>query len=207
MKSLLRVTVAAMLSAVMFVSCATTGAAALTEKATEMTPENSVVMIFVELYAYPSDTHLVQINPAYPAGKVVASYKNGGATEPLLPGACYMIYYPDLEKVTWAGIPSIDGSIAFPYLNATQTNKMTYGHRIEVPAKPGLYVYYPEIDIDAIKESNAIVIGKLTNDMDEWHKIPMYRKNIQKCFIKASKAYAGTAWEPLIDEYVEEWSE
>ena len=207
MKSLLRVTVAAMLSAVMFTSCATTGAAALTEKATEMTPENSVVMIFVELYAYPSDTHLVQINPAYPAGKVVASYKNGGATEPLLPGACYMIYYPALEKVTWAGIPSIDGSIAFPYLNATQTNKMTYGHRIEVPAKPGLYVYYPEIDIDAIKESNAIVIGKLTNDMDEWHKIPMYRKNIQKCFIKASKAYAGTAWEPLIDEYVEEWSE
>ena len=134
MKSLLRFTVAAMLSAVMFVSCATTGATALTEKATEMTPENSVVMIFVELDAYPTDTHLVQINPAYPAGKTSVEAKNGGATEPLLPGACYMIYYPALEKTPWAGIPSIDGSIAFPYLNATQTNKMTYGHRIEVPA-------------------------------------------------------------------------
>ena len=205
MKSLLRFTVAAMLSAVMFTSCLTTGATALTEKATEMTPENSVVMIFVSFYGSGYD--MVQINPAYPAGKASAEAKNGGATEPLVPGACYMIYYPGLEKTAWAGIPSIDGSIAFPYLNATQTNKMTYGHRIEVPAKPGLYVYYPEIDIDAIKESNAIVIGKLTNDMDEWHKIPMYRKNIQKCFIKASKAYAGTAWEPLIDEYVEEWSE
>lgn len=207
MKSLLRFTVAAMLSAVMFTSCLTTGGTALTEKATEMTPENSVVMIFVEFDAYSTDTHLVQINPAYPAGKASASAKNGGATEPLVPGSCYIIYYPALEKITWAGIPSIDGSIAFPYLNATQTNKMTYGHRIEVPAKPGLYVYYPEIDIDAIKESGALVIGKLTNDMEEWHKIPSYRNRIRKCFEKASKAYAGTAWEPLIDEYVEEWSE
>ena len=191
-------------ASILFFSCASTDVD-FTELGMEKTPENSVVMIFVSFYG--GGLEMVQINPAYPAGKASATDKNGGATEPLIPGACYMIYYPGLEKTAWAGIPSIDGSIAFPYLNATQTDKMTYGRRIEVPAKPGLYVYYPEIDIDAIKESNAIVIGKLTNDMDEWHKIPMYRKNIQKCFIKASKAYAGTAWEPLIDEYVEEWSE
>ena len=62
MKSLLRFTVAAMLSAVMFTSCLTTGATALTEKATEMTPENSVVMIFVSFYGSGYD--MVQINPA-----------------------------------------------------------------------------------------------------------------------------------------------
>ena len=203
MKSLLRFTVAAMLSAVMFTSCLTTGGtAAFAEKAEEMTPENSVVMIFVN-----QNLDLVQINPAYPAGKTSTGTKIGSVTEPLVPGSCYMIYYPNLEKITWAGIPSINDSLPFAYLNSTQTDKYNYGRRIEVPSKPGLYVYYPQMDIDAIKASGALVIGKLTNDIEEWHKIPMYRKSMQKCFEKAAKAYAGTAWEPLIDEYVEEWSE
>ncbi|MBR1536650.1 MAG: hypothetical protein IJ630_06915 [Treponema sp.] len=191
-------------ASILFFSCASTDVD-FTELGMEKTPENSVVMIFVSFYG--GGLELVQINPAYPAGKASATDKNGGATEPLIPGACYMIYYPYLEETPWAGIPSIENSIGFAYLNEKQTDKLSLGHRIEVPSKPGLYVYYPKIDIDAIKESNAIVIGKLTNDMEEWHKIPSYRNRIRKCFEKASKAYRGTAWESLINEYVEEWSE
>ena len=203
MKSLFRFTALALLSAVMFFSCATSGVSDVAEK---MTPENSVVMIFVS-FSTSRDYEMVQINPAYSAGKSKIVAKNGGATGPLVPGACYMIYYSDFGKLLWTGAPSITDSISFAYLNGSQTDRIRSGRKIEVPSKPGLYVYYPEMDIDAIKNSGGIVIGKLTNDMDEWHKIPMYRKTIQKCFIKAAKAYAGTEWEPLIEEYVEEWSE
>ena len=89
MKSLLRLTVAAMFSAVMFVSCATTGGvSAFAEKAETMTPENSVVFVVGESI----ETAWVQINPKYPVDHFFVKPKRWNAvTSPVVPGSCYLI--------------------------------------------------------------------------------------------------------------------
>lgn len=171
------------------------------ELSKENTPENSVVMIFVGY----GDFDLYQINPEYPANYCSVK-QSSGCTTPLAPGSCYINCVPDITKTSWLGAPSITDSLPLAYLNAPQTDKFRRGVRISVPTEPGLYVYYVQMDIDAIKESGAIVIGKMTNDIEERKQSSMYRNAYLKIFKNCAKLYAGTDWEPLINEYVEEWT-
>ena len=204
MKSFLKHAVALMLSSVIFLSCATTKIdyAAMSQ---ELTPENSVVLIYPE--PNELDYDLVQINPDYPADRFTV-LNDAGCTKPLVPGSCYFKAFNDdmIERDYCAGTPCIADSMPLSYLNAEQTKKISVGRKIVVPSKPGLYVCYPQYDIDAIQESDAVVIGKLSNDIEEWKKSSLVRYVYRKRFQKCAKLYAGTAWEPLIQKYVEEWS-
>lgn len=202
MKSFFKYAVALMVSSLMFFSCATTKIdyAAMAE---EHTPENSVVLIYLN----QGDYDLVQINPEFPADRFTVN-DEAGCTKPLAPGSCYFktIIDDTIEDFAWTGTPCIGDSLPLVNLNTTQTEKFTRGRRITVPSKPGLYVYYPQYDIDAIKNSNTIVIGKLTNDIEEWKKSSITRNAMRKRLQKCAELYAGTAWEPLIQKYVEEWT-
>ena len=205
MKSFVKLFGVVTLCSTLFIGCATTsgGPSPMAEIAAERTPENSVVMIIF----YNDDFDLVQLNPAYGPDNFTVK-ANSGATPPLKPGSCYMkvrVCYND--RGSYIGLPSIYDSLPFAYLNGRQTKNFRTGTKINVPKEPGLYVYYPNIDWDAIKASGALVIGKATNDIDEWKKSSMYRNYFRKHFENCAKLYAGTAWEPLIEEYVEEWSD
>ena len=169
------------------------------ELGTEYTPDNSVVMIFAGYDGFA----LRQINPDFPPDVFTVSY-DSGCTQPMLPGSCYM-------KTAFSvagGYPCITDSFIYPYLNTDQnTDKFIDGLRITVPTKPGLYVYYVQYDIDEVKK-NSIIIGNADsmNDVEAWKNSSIARNTIKKIFEKSAKLYAGTAWEPLINEYVEEWS-
>ena len=170
---------------------------------TENTPDNSVVMIF----AGYDDFAVRQINPKFPVNKFEVK-ADACCTPPVVPGSCYMIhsFETPLKGKHW-GLPCM-GYAWTVSLNAKQPEHFGYGTKISVPTKPGLYVYYVQYDVDAIKNSGGIVIGNLDkmNDLDAWKESSIVRNKMKRIFEKSAKNYAGTAWEPLINEYVKEWS-
>ena len=170
---------------------------------TENTPENSVVMIF----AGYNEFAVRQINPEFPVNKFKVK-EDSGCTPPLVPGSCYMIHSYDVPvKGKAPGLPCM-GYLWTISLNAKEPEHFGYGTKISVPTEPGLYVYYVQYDIDAIKDSNRIIIGNVDNmnDLDAWKKSSVVRNKMKKIFEKSAKLYAGTEWEELINEYVKEWS-
>lgn len=169
---------------------------------TEFTPENSVVILYVG-FQFSDSSEFYQINPDYPPNHFRWEEKSG-CTAPMVPGSCYIKAQADVEKGSWAGSPSIAYSLPIVYLNKEPTEKWVNGIRITVPSKPGLYVSYAQLDMEALKGS--IVIGNPTNDTNEWKKSKFACNYIQKYFKNCAKIYEGTPWEPLINEYVKEWT-
>lgn len=163
--------------------------AALCEK---FTPENSVVMIFFQ----QNDFDMFQMNPEY-AQNVINLKQSEGCTTPMEPGSNYLIFVKDVAGSTnWIGTPSIVDSLPLPYLNY---NKKTFysGSRLTVPDKPGLYLQFFAIE-NVEKSQNAT--------LEDYKKSKIARNFILSRLKKTAKLYAGTAWEPLINEHIEEWS-
>lgn len=163
--------------------------AALSEK---FTPENSVVMIFFQ----QNDFDMYQMNPEYAQNKIVLK-QSDGCTTPMEPGSNYLIFVKDVTGSTnWIGTPSIPATLPLPYLNYAKSTFFS-GSRITVPTKPGLYLQFFAIENDE-KSQNAT--------LEDYKKSKIARNFILSRLKKTAKLYAGTAWEPLINEHVEEWS-
>ncbi|MCR5725502.1 MAG: hypothetical protein K6G80_10495 [Treponema sp.] len=189
-------------SAVLFMSCLSTRVdyAARSE---ERTPENSAVMVYI----VQEEFDLVQINPDFAQDRFTVQYGKG-FTPPVENGSCYLKVYRIKESDNWAGAPCITGSLPFSYLNAEQGEHFTRGTRLVMPTEPGLHLVYFPIDIEALKkETNTIVIGakNYPKTLEELKKSMLGRHMVLKSLRKALKSYAGTAWEPVINEKIQEW--
>lgn len=199
-----RVGLAAALCATLFafstVGCASTKVDYMAESA-EKTPENSVLMIFIGQASFD----LYQMNPAFEPDKIPV-VEASGCTTPMQPGSCYIVTeQDDRMKMKWLGAASVPDSLPLSYLNAAQTDSFTIGRKIIVPEKPGLYVEYLMVDVEKAKENGAIVIGGQYNTVEKWKESGFIRRFVRRRLEKSAKAYAGTAWEPLIREQIEEW--
>ena len=165
---------------------------------TEFTPENSVVMIFVGYYG---NSDFYQINPEFPPNHFQVK-EASGCTVPLVPGSCYVKASSDMSG-SWTGSPSIVYSLPIIYLNKEQDDKWQLGLKVTVPSEPGLYVYYAHLDMESMKDRAYIMIGDPDADP---HESRFICNRMVKYFQNSAKLYEGTPWEPLINEYVKEWT-
>ncbi len=171
-------------------------------KAEKNTPENSVLMVFVGL---GTRYELSQINPDFPAECIPINEVNCFTT-PMKPGSCYLVHkLVANENSSWYGITSMTGSLPFTYLNGSEPKNFGRGSRIVVPKKTGIQMNYLLIDVEALKASGAMVIGKPAATVEEFQKSSLGRRQIRKALKNAAKQYAGTAWEDEINKELEEW--
>lgn len=185
------------------------------------TPDKAVVILFVGELCFD----LVQINPDYPQNTISVDLRTC-ITSPMIPGSTYIISYnypksrfaaslyapiygaPALLGITNSGISgrvSIDGTLPLAFLNSDETPNINWGRKITVPKEPGFYIDFLDIiklnRKQYIKEAEEIKKARVDGEIS-----PLLKKKAVKQLKKAVQAYAGTPWESIINEKIQELS-
>ncbi len=191
MKSLRRFIAVLFVSSVSFMAFAAAPKVNYAALSEEYTPENSVVMIFMQ----QNDFEMYQINPDFDQNQISIK-QSEGCTTPMQPDSTYLILMNSVAGNTnWYGTPSIVGSLPLPYLNYTGSTFKS-GYKLTIPSKPGLYIQYFGL------EGND---DSMNATKEDYKKSTIARNFILSRLKKSAKLYAGTAWEALINEEMEEW--
>lgn len=203
MKSIKRFIAVMIVSTVSFMAFAEPPKVDYAALGNENTPDNSVVMIFVGLQ---KNFDMIQLNPKFGPDKIRVE-KASGVTTPMKPGSYYMVDEMFIDKTAKSGSPCLSKDLPLPYLNGEEPFYFGTGSRIMVPSKAGLYISYmlmDEGDIKLQEKLGVTFIGAATSVEDlQNSKVDSFF--IRKILKKAAEQYAGTPWEKVINDSIEEW--